>query len=191
MKKVLLTDFFGVLGSEDAPLFFRRYVPEKEVPLWVEQYFHRGDRGEWTFEEIIQHISQDMKLDPEYIRHEIFSIPEPHQAYIDLLREEKKLGKKIVLVSNASDTLPDVLMKRFGIADLFDYSYISYQHKVTKPDPKVFSIVLDAIHEKGEDCLFVDDNENNLVPARTFSIETVLYEDTSEVREKIRACMNN
>ena len=126
MKKVLLTDFFGVLGSEDAPLFFRRYVPEKEVPLWVEQYFHRGDRGEWTFEEIIQHISQDMKLDPEYIRHEIFSIPEPHQAYIDLLREEKKLGKKIVLVSNASDTLPDVLMKRFGIADLFDYSYISY-----------------------------------------------------------------
>lgn len=190
MKKVLLTDFFGVLSTEDSPLFFRRYVPEKEVSAWVDRYFHRGDRGEWTFDEIVQHLSEDMKLDAAFIRHELFSIPKPHQQYIDLLKEEKKQGKKIVLVSNASDTLPNVLMKRFGIADLFDYAYISYQHKVTKPDPKVFALVLDAIQEKGEDCLFVDDHEENLLPAKAFQIETVLYQDTSETLEVIRTKMN-
>ena len=185
MKKVIVSDFFGVISDEDAPVFFKKYVTSQGYNLLTDKYFHPGDRGEITFEDIVENVHKDFGFDKELLRKEFLDRPAPHREYIDLLKKLKNEGYRILLLSNTCDTIVPYLLNRFGISDLFDHLYLSYQIKKAKPSLEIFRYLLKEEKISPNDCIFIDDNPTNIDASLQVGMHGVLFHNDDESLELI------
>lgn len=64
-----------------------------------------------------------------------------------------------------------------GFSSLFDKMYLSYQLKLSKPDPEIYRFVLRDLGVPAQQCLFIDDRAENIQGARQEGIRTCLLED--------------
>ena len=175
MKKLIMSDFFGVVGDEDSTVFFGKYCPQYKAQDLTDKYFHPGDRGEVTFEEIVDNVCKDFNFERDFVLENLLEGPKPHRSYINVLRKLKEEGHKLVLLSNACDFLVPYLIKRYEIEDLFDELYISYEIGHYKPNEDAFLYALEKSGYKPEDSYFIDDNKENVTIASSLGINGLLY----------------
>lgn len=175
MKKLIMSDFFGVVGDEDSTVFFGKYCPQYKAQDLTDKYFHPGDRGEVTFEEIVDNVCKDFNFERDFVLKNLLEGPKPHKSYINVLRKLKEEGHKLVLLSNACDFLVPYLIKRYEIEDLFDELYISYEIGHYKPNEDAFTYALEQSGYKPEDSYFIDDNKENVAVASSLGINGLLY----------------
>ncbi|MBM7781836.1 HAD family hydrolase [Arthrobacter tumbae] len=84
-------------------------------------------------------------------------------------------GSNLALLSN----MPAGMSRRF-LAEApwtkhFSRTFFSGQLGMTKPDRRVFKHVLDELHARAEDSIFIDDNALNIDTAQALGIRTVAY----------------
>ncbi len=185
MKKLIISDFFGVVGDEDSTVFFGKYCPQYKAQDLTDKYFHPGDRGEVTFEQIVDNVTKDFSFDRDFVLHHLLEGPQPHKAYISMLRKLKEEGYKLILLSNACDFLVPYLIKRYGIEDLFDELYISYEIHHYKPNKDAFTYALEKSGFSPSEAYFIDDNKENVEVASSLGINGILYKDNEETIKEI------
>lgn len=185
MKKLIISDFFGVVGDEDSPVFFAKYVSKEKAHDLTAKYFHPGDRGEVTFEGIIDNVSKDLMFDKNFLREEFLNTPKPKNEYINLLGKLKDEGHVVVLLSNACDFLVPYLIKKYGIQDLFDRTYISSEIGHFKPNKDAFEYVLEKENTDANDAMFIDDNPSNCKAAENVNIESIIFKEDAKTLQAI------
>ncbi|NBE94267.1 HAD family phosphatase [Nonomuraea sp. KC401] len=95
------------------------------------------------------------------------------EAMYDMLRDVRKNGLKTCLLSNSwGNAYP-----RDGWDVLFDAVVISGEVGMRKPEPRIFHHALDRIGLAGEDCVFIDDIEANILAARALGIAGIHHRD--------------
>ena len=106
-----------------------------------------------------------------------------------LLMELKAKGAKLYLLSNISigftEKYRDVpeLVELFS---LFDGLVFSGPLKMGKPEPKIFRYLLEKFDLRAEECVFIDDNANNVRSAESVGISAILFEDdTAALRRQL------
>jgi putative hydrolase of the HAD superfamily len=93
---------------------------------------------------------------------------------IDAVARLVDQGVQVALVSNSwgpRDTYPLALMP--PLAEVI----ISGEVGIRKPDPAIYRLAADKIGRPPGECIFVDDVEVNLIPARALGMETILHAD--------------
>lgn len=96
-------------------------------------------------------------------------------------RTVKELGYGIYILSNASDIFYDYFPK-FLPLDFFDGVFVSSDHLMLKPDTEIYRTFLAEYSLKGEECLFIDDREDNVKGAAEAGLQTFRFMgDHSEV----------
>ncbi len=185
MKKLIISDFFGVVGDEDSSVFFGKYCPEFDSQELTVKYFHPGDRGEATFNEIVDNVCEDFHFERDFALYNFLEVPQPHKEYIDVLKKLKEEGHKLVLLSNACDFLVPYLIRRYDIEGLFDELYISYEIGHYKPNEDAFAYALEKAGYKAEDSIFIDDNQRNVDVANSLGIQGLLYKNDEETLKNI------
>src|SRR6185312_12121040 len=88
---------------------------------------------------------------------------------------KKRLGFKVVAVSNEGRELNEHRIKNFALSDLFD-AYISscYVH-MRKPDTDMFRMACDISHTHVDHALFIDDRLMFVQVARSFGLKGLHY----------------
>lgn len=98
---------------------------------------------------------------------------EPVTPMYDMLRTVRMNGLKTCLLSNSwSNTYPRELFD-----GLFDAVVISAEVGMRKPEPAIFQHALELVALPGEDCVFIDDLEANIVAARALGITGIHHSD--------------
>jgi len=94
--------------------------------------------------------------------------PETLQA----MKRLRQNGAEICLLSNALPLLADT-----G-ADLVkpQHAFTSYDLKLLKPDPEIFSAVLKKLQAQPEQTLFIDDKRANVETAQQLGINGIVYQ---------------
>lgn len=102
-----------------------------------------------------------------------------------LVKRLKSKGINVVVLSN---TIPPhaELIRKWGWYRPFDKVYLSYDLGFRKPDMRVYEFVLKDQHVKGAECVYVDDLEENLVPAGELGMKTVLAVNPKQVVKDVR-----
>ncbi|MEV0617036.1 HAD family phosphatase [Nonomuraea sp. NPDC050404] len=96
-------------------------------------------------------------------------------AMYDMLRDVRGNGVKTCLLSNSwSHTYP-----RDGWDEIFDEVVISGEVGMRKPEPRIFHHALDRIGLAGQECVFIDDIEANIVAARALGIAGIHHRDAA------------
>lgn len=180
-KKTLIFDCFGVVASR----VLDGWVLDNLGPAFnANSILNKIDLGEISEYDALLELSKLVNRDPEIVRKEIDSYFEPNTTLIDFIKELRKKGYKIVLLSNASLSFFErfVFVEYPWFAKLFDDIVISATIKMIKPNRDIYLFTLNKNKLKPEDAIFIDDNQQNIVGAQKVGIPSILFTDTEQLK---------
>ena len=170
------------IGGSDKELLLDAIFQSDEWPL-----LDNGELIEEEFETIVQ------KRIPERLyqaAHQLIFgwddplVPVPGMA--EFVEECKRAGMGIYLLSNASRHQRDY-WERVPGHEFFDGRVISAEERCVKPMKEIYQCLLERYQLKAEECLFVDDVQENVDAAIREGMHAVLFTgDVDAVRAEAR-----
>jgi putative hydrolase of the HAD superfamily len=109
----------------------------------------------------------------------------PNLSLWPILDELKKAKIRLVLLSNTSEVHYNYLYSHYPILPLFDAKILSYEVKVSKPQPEIFQKVLQAIECPIDRCFYTDDIHEFVAGARKAGIDSEVYTGVTELRRHL------
>jgi len=111
-----------------------------------------------------------------------------YSEIMELVKELKARAVRTVVLSNTIPPHANICRER-GWYKPFDKMYLSYEIGIRKPDRKAYELVLKDQDVKGAECVYVDDLEENLIPAGELGMKTILANNPKQVVDTIKRIM--
>lgn len=92
---------------------------------------------------------------------------------------------RLATLNNESRELNEHRIDRFGLCGLFDVFFSSCWLGVRKPTRQIYERVLGMTQAEPARCLFVDDREQNLAPARALGMQTIHFTSATALAESL------
>jgi epoxide hydrolase-like predicted phosphatase len=172
------TDFlnkcYEVLGSE------------RRVRKYHIKFDNDITRGKRTFRSFVPEML-GMKLSESEIDQVCAVWRDSFTPYPQMVELSKKLREryKIAILSNSEKTNMDFYKSRSTFGH-FDVLVFSHELGVVKPERRVYEILLERLDMKAEECVFTDDIEAYLVPARDMGMKTIHFRSVSQCKEELK-----
>ena len=182
-KELIIFDFFGVISSEIAPIWLRKYFDEETSKTIKRDIVSQVDIGEISEEELYIKLGDLAKLTPEKVKNEWEKLVIINTELTDFIRSIKN-NYLIALLSNASETFLRKILDKYSLYDLFDTIVISSEEKIVKPNEEIYNIVLNRLDIKPEKALMIDDNINNINGSKEAGIEGIIYNDFKKFKKE-------
>ena len=96
-----------------------------------------------------------------------------YQDTIDIIKELKKDGNKVYLLSNLAEIDYKIFKEEFDMS-LFDGLFLSYEMHKVKPEKEIFEEVINKLGKSPNDIIFLDDKEKNVEEAKKCGINAYL-----------------
>ena len=183
-KSVLLFDFFGVISTEIAPIWFDKHYSEEDAKRLKAEIFVPADLGLITEDDTYVKIEELTGIPREQVKEEFYSLVNINTELLSHINKLKK-AYKVYVISNASSTFLRNLLSTYSLYEYFDGIFISAEMKIAKPDVKYFDFVLDSIGISPEDAIMTDDNPNNVAAASKAGIDGIVFENTDDFITKL------
>ena len=91
---------------------------------------------------------------------------------VEILYQLKAAGYALYGLTNWSAEKFHLVKHKYEVFNIFEDIVVSGEVKLIKPDPTIFRLLLQRIHRQAEECLLVDDSEQNIVIARKMGFTT-------------------
>lgn len=194
MYKNIIFDFGNVLVEWHPERVYGEYFGDEAKAWWFLRHVtdmnwrQRIDRGE----------SQDACIEelqgrfPEY-REAIVLYRDRWREMLtgempgmrELLTELKDTGYEIYGLTNWSmETFPEA-RRHFSILQMIDRYVVSAAEGYVKPDPQLFQVLLDRYHLQADDCIFVDDNPDNVAAACQMGMKGIVFGGAENLRKEL------
>lgn len=195
MVRSVISDLGKVILFFDNSIFFRKlaeFCPFTAMDIAERVHKNRDlirsfDTGKISpdgfYREVIKRL--DARVDQKTfftLYCDIFSLNTPVLDVLAGLRGRYKL----ILLSNTD-------IKRFGfIRDSFPEIFIfaeyvlSFEVGYLKPHPQIYKEALKKAEARAEECVFIDDLEENIEGAKKVGLETLLYKPQTDLKAELR-----
>lgn len=183
----LLIDWGGVLTT-DLFASFRAFCADEGLdPERLARAFRHDtsarenlialEEGRLTEAEFEPRLAAILEVEPNGLVDRMFARSSAEPAMIDAVRSARGAGVRTGLVSNSWGTRR---YPRDVLEELFDGVVISGEVGMRKPAPAIYSMGAERIGLAPHECVFVDDLEFNLAPARELGMAVVHHVNPAE-----------
>lgn len=162
--------------DEETAQFFRDHIVLSD--LWKKM-----DRGLYTIPEASDILAKQYPAYEKPIRVFFDNIEGIIRTYEDserIIKGLKKAGYEVYILSNYPEDLYAMHQPILGFIRETDGAVISALEKTAKPDEEMYRLLLDRYHLKPEECVFLDDREDNLATAVNLGIRGILVNHRKE-----------
>ncbi len=97
----------------------------------------------------------------------------------------KEKGYHCYILSNYSRRTYELTRQELSFEKQMDGALFSYQVQKVKPEPDIYQILLERYRLKPEECVFIDDNPNNVAAAEKLGIYGVLFTSKVEAEREL------
>jgi len=191
MIKNIVFDISNVL----APFRFKEFLAEKGfdaamikrivrasamTPYWTE-----FEKGKLTYDEA---MAAFVSTDPE-IKDELFKAYDSvsgimgkydyTEGWIGSLKEA---GYKLYCITNFTPAGYEQCYDCISFVEKFDGCIFSFREGIAKPDPEIYKLLMSRYDLKAEECVFIDDTEENVRSAEALGMAGIVftgYEDAA------------
>jgi putative hydrolase of the HAD superfamily len=110
---------------------------------------------------------------------------EPIEKNTAYLRVLKEMGYSLYFLSNYHEISSAYCFEKFDFFKLFDGGVWSHAVKINKPDRRIYEILLEQYNLLAEECLFIDDMEENCEVARNIGMNAICYNRKMDLPETL------
>lgn len=188
--RYLFFDLGGVIilkKDVDWESFDSRYSlkPGKAREIFQSLYHKQTKGDDFDLQYFFQknYSDQFSWLDFKKIRKKVFKKETINEPLLDWIEKQKR-NYTIALLTNNTVALGSLLESKFEIKHLFDYIFNSAEIGYAKPDRRFFGYVLENIDARAEECLFIDNKEENVEAACEFGFQPVLFKSNEDFFSK-------
>jgi putative hydrolase of the HAD superfamily len=174
---VVTTDFYGALSAFSvraglaAGAFTRalRAVPEGRHALAA------VESGRISQREFERTMGRLLGLDDNGLLGRALADLRPRAAVTSLAKRARVGGIRVAILSNSWGTGAYDPYQGYELDQLCDAVLISDRVGLRKPSPEIYELTASKLGLSPASCLFVDDTEHNLPPARDLGMGTLLF----------------
>lgn len=199
MIKNIIFDFGGVLLDWNPRYLYKSYFNNDEE---MEHFLADICNGEWNIKQdagrpFAEAVKELQAKFPEYAEaiqmydddwEKMLKCELPES--IDLLKELKFMGYGIYGLTNWSAEKIGYAFANYSFFSLFDGIVVSGVEKVVKPDRKIYEILLERYSLKPGECVFIDDNQDNVDMAKVLGINAIRFDNIGNVKEHLETILN-
>lgn len=191
--KALIVDFGGVLTN---PL--ERVVRDFCVREGVEQEgmrvifgghddgsFEALERGDISQEQWNRDAAAQLGVSSENLLSRVLASLEKAEPMIRAVQNARAAGLLTAVVTNSYGTHPHDPYEPWKLEELVDVVVISGVERVRKPDAEIYRRTLERLGVDGHECVYIDDNARNLIPAQKLGMRTILHTDADQSAREI------
>lgn len=142
----------------------------------------RASIGLLPEEGVWQHIQSRFGLSDEEMRElvsDFWSGDVVDVPLLDFIRGLRPQFKTAIL-SNAYLTGRWAITTKFGLAGAVDLIVISAEEGIAKPDPRIYRLTAERLQVKPDQCVFVDDVQENVRGAESVGMQGVRFEHAGQ-----------
>jgi putative hydrolase of the HAD superfamily len=195
--KALVTDFGGVLTNPVGEVM-RDFCRAEGLPddalaaLFTRDSRGRAafaaiERGAMTQAEWEQTIAPLLGVPAENLLRRVMATLRPVPAMLEVVEAARGAGYATACLTNSYGLEPYDPYEPWTLDERFDVVVVSEQEKLRKPEIEIYQRTLDRLGVPGDACLFLDDIEVNLAPARELGMTAWLVTDPDASARQVAA----
>lgn len=194
MVKNIIFDLGNVVLKYDNLAYLRSKVEDNDKIDKLRDIIFGGpewimlDEGTITEETAIEQICRnnpELEADIRNVFDNWYSLLEPIESAVEIISELKEKGYKLFFLSNFHDKAFQVVVEEYPFFTLFDGGIASYREKIIKPNLEIYRKLLDGYKLKPEECIFIDDVNENIIAGEQVGIKGIHLRDVSILREEL------
>lgn len=179
--KAIIFDCFGVLYVDPSLAFYETYTRNSDSARHALMDIDRQfDSGHITMQEHDQQVAELVGLSYDEVSQGIRGNHTRNQTLISILlklREQYKIG----MLSNIGKGGMESYFPSSEWDEYFSEVVLSSDVGITKPDPEIFRIMAKRLGYAEQECLMIDDRQDNCDGARSAGMESILYTTNHEL----------
>ena len=208
--KAIVSDFGGVLTT---PLMQSFLAVQDEIGISVEQFgeamrtIEDRDGSHPLFEMEVGRLTEAEflatlgdALEPELghkpelhrFREIYFEALHPNEPMLALMRELRDRGFRMAILTNNVREWEELWRSKLPLDEIFELIVDSGWVGMRKPQPEIYHLTVERLGDgiKPADCLFVDDNEQNVDAAHGLGMTAIRFVSTDQAIGEIRAALD-
>ena len=154
-----------------------------QSPYWCEL-----DRGIMTFSEVMdKFVNLDSEMEDEIRRvlADMHGIVTGRSYAVPWVCSLKKQGLKVYVLSNFSEKIWKECIDALEFYEFTDGGIISYKEHLIKPDQAVYQLLLERYGLCADECVFIDDLEENVKAARLCGINGIVFKNYEQAKKEL------
>lgn len=185
--RAVLFDFDGVLTNDKTgSLTTTRYLSQRTgIDLsTVQAAFRRFNNdltlGRTTHATVWEDICTDLgQAVGRHLLEEAFESTPMNERMLAIARELRSRYAVGIVTDNKKDRI-DALRRLHDLPRLFDPIVVSSEVGLGKDDPGIFLVALKLLRAMPEECIFIDNNPDNLMAPKAIGIKTIYFDDAKQ-----------
>ena len=195
MKKTIIFDFGGVLINWDPRNLYRKIFSDEVEMEWflanvcTMDWNLQQDEGR-PFADAVQLLQKEHE---DYAAH----IDAYHTRWtemldgeitgsVEILKELQAKGYTVYGLTNWSHETFPIAFEQFVFLQTLHGIVVSGVEKLIKPNPAIFTLLLNRYNLKAEDCVFIDDNALNIESARNIGLHAIHFSNPEALRTELQ-----
>lgn len=103
------------------------------------------------------------------------------------IRSLREKGYGVYLLSNYPRRLYSQSIEELAFVEEVDGAVFSYEVQATKPEAEIYEALLEKYQLNPTECVFLDDNRNNIVAANRLGMATIHFHTKSQAEEELKS----
>jgi len=189
--KAIVFDYGGVLSTEASLRSFGAIYatkfgknPEDFNKLIIENWTHArvnniNSKLFW------KNLANFIGIGPNLLRKDFMDFFWFREEVFELVKKLKKNRYKLGLLSNQIEDWLEEIIENHKFNQTFNVIVTSYKSKITKPDVSIFREIVEKLNVKPTECIYIDDMEKNIPPAKQLGMNTILFTDFENLKKEL------
>jgi len=162
-----------------------------EAIYWADR--HAYDEGKLTGLQFWKNLNRDAKLNLNDATIDELNLWDARMwttqdpGMLAWQQQLKQHGIRTAILSNMGDTVLAHMEREFDWLPRFDVLIWSFQHKMAKPDPAIYKIVLERLGTRANETLFIDDKRANVEAALALGFISIQFSTLEKLRNDLIA----
>lgn len=187
----IIFDFGGVLMDWDPRHLYKQVFDQEEKMEWFlrevcnNDWNTQMDSGKPFAEAIKEKTVEYPQYKSEieiYFDRWIEMIRGQIDGSVDILYQLKDKEFKLYGLTNWSDETFPLVRHTYAFFDELEGIVVSGEEGLAKPDPAIYQLMMKRFKLKAEECLFIDDNIDNIESANDFGMKTIHFRSPEQLR---------
>ena len=193
MIKNIIFDFGGVISRKTKynklSKSLSQFTPEEKkiIKAKIKKYARLCRIAKISDNEYFQKIKEELGLNEPLnkIKQDFYSSQKVNKKIIHLIKELKK-DYKVFLLTNHMKGWFAYQNKKYKLNKIFNGIITSFDAGIAKPNTSIYKKLLNKYKLSPKECLFIDNLQKNLNPAKKLGMRVILYKPRMNLEKEVK-----